>query len=180
MSKTEYGLKAIMYSAYDTPHKLCNISVNQTIQQPRLPPNNAGRPMRQFKCPLAWCKWRAGPPLQDFVFSWGGGGSQREGCIGPGAGISPCANRMGKHVNSIAPDYLCHYMDVGTLWHFVLASCNKPNVFMMNYCLSFCSYLQDIRCKHKAWGVIKFAMLDFQSLMVICHNNATELVLLCD
>ena len=25
MSKTEYDLKAIMYPAYDTPHKLCNI-----------------------------------------------------------------------------------------------------------------------------------------------------------
>ena len=40
MSKIEYGLKAIMYSAYDTPHKLCNISGNSTIQQPRLPTNN--------------------------------------------------------------------------------------------------------------------------------------------
>ena len=28
MSKTEYDLKATMYSAYDTPHKLCNISGN--------------------------------------------------------------------------------------------------------------------------------------------------------
>ena len=26
------------------------------IQQPRLPPNNTGRPMRQFKRPLAWLK----------------------------------------------------------------------------------------------------------------------------
>ena len=26
MSKTEYDLKAIMYSAYDTPHKLRHIS----------------------------------------------------------------------------------------------------------------------------------------------------------
>ena len=28
MSKTEYDLKAIMYSAYDTLHKLCNLSEN--------------------------------------------------------------------------------------------------------------------------------------------------------
>ena len=28
MSQTEYNLKAIMYSAYDTPHKLYNISGN--------------------------------------------------------------------------------------------------------------------------------------------------------
>ena len=28
MSKTEYDLKARMYSAYDTPNKLCNISGN--------------------------------------------------------------------------------------------------------------------------------------------------------
>ena len=46
MSKTEYDLKAIMYSAYDTPHKLCNKGGNYIIQQPRLPPNNAGRPIR--------------------------------------------------------------------------------------------------------------------------------------
>ena len=49
MFKTEYDLKAMMYSVYDTPHKLCNISGNKTIQQPGLPPNNAGRPMRHFK-----------------------------------------------------------------------------------------------------------------------------------
>ena len=36
--------------------------------------------MRQFKCPLAWCKWRAGSPLFDIVFSRGG--SQREGLFG--------------------------------------------------------------------------------------------------
>ena len=28
MSKAEYDLKALMYSAYDKPHKLCNISGN--------------------------------------------------------------------------------------------------------------------------------------------------------
>ena len=53
MYKTEYDLKVIMYPAYDTPHKLCTIRGNWNIQQPRLPPNNADRPMRQFKCPLS-------------------------------------------------------------------------------------------------------------------------------
>ena len=61
---------------------------NQIIRQPRLPPNNAGRPMRQFKCPLAWLKSRNGSPTIWFFFSWGG--SQREGCINSDAGISPC------------------------------------------------------------------------------------------
>ena len=28
MSKTEYDLKDIMYSVYDTPRKLCNINGN--------------------------------------------------------------------------------------------------------------------------------------------------------
>ena len=28
MSKTEYDLKTMMYLAYDTPHKLCNIRGN--------------------------------------------------------------------------------------------------------------------------------------------------------
>ena len=28
MFKIEYDLKAIMYSTYDTPHQLCNISGN--------------------------------------------------------------------------------------------------------------------------------------------------------
>ena len=48
MSQTEYDLKAIMYSAYDIPNKLYNISINLNIQQPRLPPNNAGRPNFNF------------------------------------------------------------------------------------------------------------------------------------
>ena len=62
MSKIEYYLKAIMYSTYDTSHKLCNISGNQIIQQPRLPPNNAGRPMRQFKCLLSGASGEPGHP----------------------------------------------------------------------------------------------------------------------
>ena len=62
MSKTEYDLKAIMYPTYDTPRKLCNIRRNWNIHQPRLPPNNAGRLTRQFKCPLIWLKWRAESP----------------------------------------------------------------------------------------------------------------------
>ena len=49
MSKAEYDPRAIMYPAYDTPHKLCNIRGNRNIQQPRLPPNNAGRPMGQLR-----------------------------------------------------------------------------------------------------------------------------------
>ena len=48
MSQTEYDPKAIMYSAYDIPNKLYNISRNLNIQQPRLPPNNAGRPNFNF------------------------------------------------------------------------------------------------------------------------------------
>ena len=51
--------------------------------------------MSQFKCPLAWCKWRAGSPLFDFVDSRGG--SQPVGCIDPDAGISPCTKEWGKH-----------------------------------------------------------------------------------
>ena len=97
MFKTEYDLKAMMYPAYDTPHKLCNIrGRSKNFQQPRLPPNNAGRHMRQFKCPLTWLKWRAGSPPVRFLFSRAGG-SQREGCTDPDAGISPCANIIGKH-----------------------------------------------------------------------------------
>ena len=94
MYKTEYDLKVIIYPAYDKPHKLCNIRGNWNIQQPRLPPNNAGRPMRQFKCPLTWR--RAGSPPVRFLFSREGG-IQCEGCTDPDTGISPCANRMGKH-----------------------------------------------------------------------------------
>ena len=33
MYKIEY-LKGMINSAYDTPHKLCNISGNETVQQP--------------------------------------------------------------------------------------------------------------------------------------------------
>ena len=73
MYKTEYDFKVIMYPAYDTSHKLCNIRGNWNIQQPRLPPNNAGRHMRHFKCSLTWLKWRAGSPPVRFLFSREGG-----------------------------------------------------------------------------------------------------------
>ena len=36
-------------------------------------------------------------PDQFCFLGGGGGGGKREGCIDPDAGISPCANRMGKH-----------------------------------------------------------------------------------
>ena len=62
MFKTEYDLKAIMYPAYDTPHKLCNIRGNENIQHPRIPPNNAWRPMCQFKCPLLGSSRAQGHP----------------------------------------------------------------------------------------------------------------------
>ena len=52
----------------ETPHKLCNIRENYIIQHPRLPPNNAGRPMCRFKCLITWLKWRAGSPPVWFCF----------------------------------------------------------------------------------------------------------------
>ena len=54
--------KTIMYPAYDTPHKLCNIRGNENIQHPRIPPNNAWRPMCQFKCPLLGSSRAQGHP----------------------------------------------------------------------------------------------------------------------
>ena len=39
-----------MYPVYDTPHKLCNIRGNKIIQQPRLPPNNAGNVAEVILC----------------------------------------------------------------------------------------------------------------------------------
>ena len=62
MLKTEYDLKAIMYPDYDTLHKLCNIRGNENIQHPRIPPNNAWRPMCQFKCPLLGSRRAQGHP----------------------------------------------------------------------------------------------------------------------
>ena len=41
------------------------------MQQPRLSPNYAGRPMRQFKCTLSCFKWRAGSHPVRFFFSEG-------------------------------------------------------------------------------------------------------------
>ena len=74
MSKTEYDLKAIMYSAYDTPHKLFNKRGYESIRQFRLPPNNAGKPMRQFKSPLASLGSSGEPGSPVFP---GGGGNVR-------------------------------------------------------------------------------------------------------
>ena len=34
MSKTEYDLKAMMYSSYDKPHKLCNVSGSRLSGNP--------------------------------------------------------------------------------------------------------------------------------------------------
>ena len=70
MYNTEYDLKAIMYPAYDTPHKLCNIRGNWNTQQPRLPPNNTDRPMCQIPPHLAQVESRV-TPSWIFVFSWG-------------------------------------------------------------------------------------------------------------
>ena len=97
MSKTEYDLKAICILPMTYPKKLCNIrggGGDYNIQQPRFPPNNAGRPVRHFKCPLAWLKWRTGSPLVRYCFL---GGAVHEGYTGPDAGIWPYANSMGKH-----------------------------------------------------------------------------------
>ena len=63
-----------MYPAHDIPQKLRNIRGDYNIQQPRLPPNNVGRPVRQFKCSLAWLKWRTGSPLVRYCFLVRGGG----------------------------------------------------------------------------------------------------------
>ena len=68
MSKTEYDLKAIMYSAYDTPHKLYNISVNLTIQQPRLQPKNAADPYVSSNAPLHGSSREPGHPLFEMCF----------------------------------------------------------------------------------------------------------------
>ena len=69
-----------MYHAHDIPQKLCNIRGDYNIQQPRLPPNNASRPVRQFKCPLSWYNGGGGG-------GGGGGAPVHEGNTGPDAGI---------------------------------------------------------------------------------------------
>ena len=97
MSKTEYDLKAICILPMAYPQKLCNIRGDYNIQQPRLPPNNAGRPVRQFKCPLAWLKWRTGSPLVRYCFLVSGDASSW-GVHRPWRRDLPYnANRMGKH-----------------------------------------------------------------------------------
>ena len=96
MSKTEYDRKAIMYSAYDTPHKhvqykwKLNYPATQiTTQQCRQTHTSVQMPPR-----LAEVESQV-TPCSILVFLWGG--KPAWGCIDPDAGISPCANRMGKH-----------------------------------------------------------------------------------
>ena len=65
MFKTEYDLKAIMHPAYYTPHKLCNIRVNENIQHPRIP-RTAREWMKthvSVQMPPAWLKWSTGSPM---------------------------------------------------------------------------------------------------------------------
>ena len=78
MSKTEYDLKAICILPTTYPKNCAILGGDYNIQQPRLPPINAGRSVRQFKGPLAWPKWRTGSPLVRYCFlvrgdasSWG-------------------------------------------------------------------------------------------------------------
>ena len=84
---SEYDLKAIMYPAYDTPHKLCNIRGDSNIQQPRFPPNDArrlGDALVQMPPRLAQVESRV--ILCSIMFSreHGEGRSKREGWIDPG------------------------------------------------------------------------------------------------
>ena len=58
MSKTEYDLTAICILPMTYPKNCAN---------------NVGRPVRQFKCSLAWLKWRTGSPLVRYCFLGGGG-----------------------------------------------------------------------------------------------------------
>ena len=54
--------------------------------------------MHQLKCPLTWLLAQVESRVTPvrFLFSREGG-SQRQGCTDIDAGISPCANKMGKH-----------------------------------------------------------------------------------
>ena len=54
-------------------------------------------PCVSLNAPSLGASWEPGHPSSIFFLSRGGSGSQREGCIDPDAGISPCANRMEKH-----------------------------------------------------------------------------------
>ena len=56
MSITEYDLKATVYSTYDTPHKLYNISGILIIQQSGLPTMIREDPYVSSNAPFAWIK----------------------------------------------------------------------------------------------------------------------------
>ena len=94
-SKTEY-LKIIMYPANDTPHKLCNIREIKISSNPDHHPLMQADPCVSSDAPSLGSSGEPGHPLFDFVV-FREGGSQREGCKDANEGISPCANRMGKH-----------------------------------------------------------------------------------
>ena len=99
MSKTEYDLKAILCSAYDTPIN-CAILVEirlssnpdyhsimqQTHASVQMPPRLVQ--VESWVIPVRFC----------FCCFFRKGESQREGGIDPDAGISHCANGMGEHL----------------------------------------------------------------------------------
>ena len=105
--------------------------------------------MCQFKCLLAWCKRTAGSPLFDFVFSRGGG--QREGCIDPDTGISPCANRMGKQ------------------WYIIMQSVGE-------LCLPICSWSINISFESRSTS-LKRNVRRMWSFLVIPFNSLWFLLL---
>ena len=69
MSKTEYDLKAIMYPAYDTPHKLCNIREIKISSNPDYRPVMQADPCVSSNAPALGSSGEPGHPLLDFVLN---------------------------------------------------------------------------------------------------------------
>ena len=88
-----------MYPAHDMPQKLCNTRGGWGItisSNPDYHPIMQADPCVSSNAPSLGSSGEPDHPLYDIVFSWGGT-PVHEGYTGPGAGIGPYANRMGKH-----------------------------------------------------------------------------------
>ena len=72
MFKIEYDIKAIMYPAYDTTHKLCNVREIKLFNNPDYHPIMQADPCVSSNAPSFGPSGGLGHNLFDFVFLWMG------------------------------------------------------------------------------------------------------------
>ena len=140
-----------MYPAHDIPQKLgnilCNIRGGYNIKQP---PNNAGRPVRQFRCLLAWLKCRTASPLAPLVrycFLGGGGSSWGvHSTKGSDHMLTEWGNTPNRHISTEKYTSENNSSLIGGHNWFKkwLVDWSTPSYFLNQYCTNYSGHRQEI------------------------------------